>query len=90
MSPSATRGSVNVPRGFGRVNMITCEEPDASKNTMASMVLLNGGDDYTLFDTGATHSFNSGSFVEENRLKGLRCSEPFGVWMLNGENGLYM
>ncbi|KAI4369075.1 hypothetical protein MLD38_017564 [Melastoma candidum] len=61
---SASGGSINQPAGSGHVSAIGRGRAGLSSNAMSGMILVNGWDATTLFDTGATHSLISQSFVD--------------------------
>ncbi|KAI4321445.1 hypothetical protein MLD38_034825 [Melastoma candidum] len=82
----ASRGSINQPAGSGRVNAIGRGRAGPSSNAMLGMILVNGWDATALFDTGATHSFISQSFVDRYSFVMDLGGSPLRVWMPNGES----
>ncbi|KAI4312644.1 hypothetical protein MLD38_037447 [Melastoma candidum] len=83
---SGSRGSVNQPSGSSCVNTMSRGRAGPSSNAMSGMILVNGWDAITLFDTGATHSFISQSFAEENGFMVDMGGSPMRVWLPNGES----
>ncbi|KAI4312636.1 hypothetical protein MLD38_037438 [Melastoma candidum] len=83
---SGSRGSVNQPSGSSCVNTMSRGRAGPSSNAMSGMILVNGWDAIALFDTGATHSFISQSFAEENGFMVDMGGSPLRVWLPNGES----
>ncbi|XP_043725606.1 uncharacterized protein LOC122672172 [Telopea speciosissima] len=68
----------------GRVYSVTTSEAEASQNVVTGTILICSTPAYTLFDTGATHSFVSPTFAKRTGVspksleEGLAVSTPTG------------
>jgi hypothetical protein len=72
---SATRaGSQSRPQGqqnytYGKVNHVTTEETQQAQDVVLGMFLASSHPATVLFDSGASHSFISSSFVVKHQLR---------------------